>query len=699
MFSDKTGTLTCNVMEFRKCSIQGISYGLGTTEIGRAYRERNNMPVEAEVPPLPGDKQTPNVNFRDPDPSDRSRPSLSKVISDPGNPRHQGVHDFFLSLSLNHEVPSGTSPPTICYMSRHPPHPLALVQQTPLPPPPPTSWADQVLPEKRDGQTFLSASNPDEAALVYAAQHFDRRFHERKMDDVRVSVEGVEQSFTVLHNLEFSSKRARSSVIVRYADGTIMIFTKGADNVVKKRLSADTHVNPPDVYQATMAHLDEYVNDGLRTLLVGQRKIPDAEYEPWAAKMHAAEIALVNREEEVSNNQRGLGWRGRSSRQNTIDPKALFHFAHHGCLSNVCTPHQRYAVMDEIELGLELMGATAIEDKLQGGVGDTIAALRDGGVKVWMLTGDKVGTAVNIGYSCQLINLEMNMLRCVAGEDADKGVQEGGVADTVGLTDVDKNGVPMTDVLEAHLNSLIHAHDAFQQEQERVNETRRRDQVPLLPPKESCLVVDTNALRGVEEAMESGKDSEVGQLFLKLASRVKSVICARVSPKQKSKIVAMVKESLPLKVTLSIGDGANDVPMIQTAHIGVGIFGLEGQQAVNSADFAIGQFRFLKPLMLVHGRWNLRRCSLLTCYLFYKNALLVLPQFFLGVRSLFSVRRGLGWIKTPFMTSPTHPRYFLVIKPQLGYVHMVRSRVPMVQRGLHGPPDPFCSYIRPRREC
>mmetsp|Transcript_72226 Transcript_72226/g.205331 ORF Transcript_72226/g.205331 Transcript_72226/m.205331 type:complete len:604 (+) Transcript_72226:2201-4012(+) len=373
-----------------------------------------------------------------------------------------------------------------------------------------------------------------------------------------------------------------------------MIFTKGADNVVKKRLSADTHVNPPDVYQATMAHLDEYVNDGLRTLLVGQRKIPDAEYEPWAAKMHAAEIALVNREEE------------------------------------------RYAVMDEIELGLELMGATAIEDKLQGGVGDTIAALRDGGVKVWMLTGDKVGTAVNIGYSCQLINLEMNMLRCVAGEDADKGVQEGGVADTVGLTDVDKNGVPMTDVLEAHLNSLIHAHDAFQQEQERVNETRRRDQVPLLPPKESCLVVDTNALRGVEEAMESGKDSEVGQLFLKLASRVKSVICARVSPKQKSKIVAMVKESLPLKVTLSIGDGANDVPMIQTAHIGVGIFGLEGQQAVNSADFAIGQFRFLKPLMLVHGRWNLRRCSLLTCYLFYKNALLVLPQFFLGVRSLFS---------------------------------------------------------------
>ena len=164
---------------------------------------------------------------------------------------------------------------------------------------------------------FLSASNPDEAALVYAAQHFDRRFHERKMDDVRVSVEGVEQSFTVLHNLEFSSKRARSSVIVRYADGTIMLFTKGADNVVKKRLSADTHVNPPDVYSATMAHLDEYVNDGLRTLLVGQRKIPEAEYGPWAKKMHAAEIALVKREEQVSE-----GLAGADTHHKTINPKA-----------------------------------------------------------------------------------------------------------------------------------------------------------------------------------------------------------------------------------------------------------------------------------------------------------------------------------------------------------------------------------------
>ena len=92
----------------------------------------------------------------------------------------------------------------------------------------------------------------------------------------------------------------------------------------------------------------------------------------------------------------------------------------------------------------------------------------------------------------------------------------------------------------------------------------------------------------------------------------------------------------PDTVTLAIGDGANDVPMLQGAHIGIGIYGLEGRQAVNASDYAIGQFRFLKTLLLVHGRWNYRRCALLTNYLFYKNAVLVLPNFFLGFYTLMS---------------------------------------------------------------
>ena len=235
-----------------KCSIQGVSYGTGTTEIGKAYRLRHNLPIEEELPPRLGEPKTPNVNFRDPDPADKARPHLGKVLSDAGHPRHQNVHEFFLSLALNHEV----------------------------------------LPEVHDGQMYLSASNPDEAALVYAAQHFGRGFHERHMQEVGVKVDGQDNRFTILHNLEFASARARSSVIVRQPDGTIMLFTKGADNKIKARLSPDARVNPPEVLLATMRHLSEFVDDGLRTLLCGQRVIPEAEYAAWAAKMHKAEIAL-----------------------------------------------------------------------------------------------------------------------------------------------------------------------------------------------------------------------------------------------------------------------------------------------------------------------------------------------------------------------------------------------------------------------
>merc|ERR1711971_786693 len=124
-------------------------------------------------------------------------------------------------------------------------------------------------------------------------------------------------------------------------------------------------------------------------------------------------------------------------------------------------------------------------------------------------------------------------------------------------------------------------------------------------------------------------DDHREQLFLSLAQSCKAVVACRVSPAQKRLIVGLVKQKSPEKpITLAIGDGANDVGMIQEASVGVGISGKEGRQAVNNSDFAIAQFRFLKPLLLNHGRRNYRRVSTMIIYSFFKNIALVFVIFF-----------------------------------------------------------------------
>jgi magnesium-transporting ATPase (P-type) len=129
-------------------------------------------------------------------------------------------------------------------------------------------------------------------------------------------------------------------------------------------------------------------------------------------------------------------------------------------------------------------------------------------------------------------------------------------------------------------------------------------------------------------------DKESERLLLQIACICKAVIACRVSPSQKALIVRLVKRNvLPLPMTLAIGDGANDVGMIQEAQVGVGISGKEGRQAVNSSDFAIAQFRFLRRLVMVHGRWNYRRLCKCILYSFYKNIVLTFMLFFYGFYS------------------------------------------------------------------
>ena len=124
--------------------------------------------------------------------------------------------------------------------------------------------------------------------------------------------------------------------------------------------------------------------------------------------------------------------------------------------------------------------------------------------------------------------------------------------------------------------------------------------------------------------------------FVDLCSEANVVLACRVSPKQKAEVVNLIKIRFPDKTTLAIGDGANDVNMINAAHIGVGISGLEGQQAVKASDYAIGKFKYLKNLLFVHGRECYRRNSYATYYILYKNVLCCSPIFMFGFLSLFS---------------------------------------------------------------
>lgn len=132
------------------------------------------------------------------------------------------------------------------------------------------------------------------------------------------------------------------------------------------------------------------------------------------------------------------------------------------------------------------------------------------------------------------------------------------------------------------------------------------------------MIIAGDALTKVQESATCKSE------FLRVTDWMDVVLACRVSPKQKGDIVQMIRERFPKKMTLAVGDGANDVAMILKAHVGVGIAGREGMQAARSSDYAIGKFKFLRPLLFVHGAEAYRKISFLVCYNFYKNILYVI---------------------------------------------------------------------------
>ncbi|CAD6565970.1 MAG: aminophospholipid translocase [Alectoria sarmentosa] len=476
IFSDKTGTLTCNVMEFKQCSIGGTQYA---DEVPEDRRATDQNPV--------------------------------------------GIYDFKKLAENRRNHPSQTA--------IH--HFLALL-----------STCHTVIPERMDekpGDIKYQAASPDEGALVEGAVMLGYQFTARRPRSVTISVEGEEYEYELLAVLEFNSTRKRMSTIFRCPDGKVRCYCKGADTVILERLGKD---NP--IVEATLQHLEEYATEGLRTLCLAMREIPEEELHQWLQIFDQANTTVSG------------------SRGDELDKAA-----------------------EIIEHDFFLLGATAIEDKLQDGVPDTIHTLQEAGIKIWVLTGDRQETAINIGMSCKLISEDMTLL--IINED---------------------NSAATRTNLENKLTAIR-------------NQSAGGAELETL-----ALVIDGKSLTFALE-----KDME--KMFLELAIMCKAVICCRVSPLQKALVVKLVKRNLQA-ILLAIGDGANDVSMIQAAHVGVGISGVEGLQAARSADVAIGQFRFLRKLLLVHGAWSYQRISKLILYSFYKNIALYMTQFWYSFQNAFS---------------------------------------------------------------
>ncbi|KAG7879865.1 hypothetical protein KL905_001358 [Ogataea polymorpha] len=674
IFSDKTGTLTDNVMIFRKFSVCGTAWihdmdqsdekasdtsqipltedSLdGATNVGRGITRSGPAPLAgrssmSSVNPSLVTAQTAkmqNLNFK---PSIKSSAELIRYLqTNPNTIYAKRVTFFLLSIALCHSCfPKRTKTDSVPEMDTM-----------------------EGFEEEIESINY-QASSPDELALVQAACEMGFILFEKRQKTITLKLyprgfneEPEFEDYEILDVVEFSSNRKRMSVILRLPDSKIVLFCKGADNVIMERLrnsqvahskqqefsrnvanrkryeaelilqrrsmdsvrsregrsstssvprpslslsrssmegvspvranqasrtidsvfseDSERHeleeiktkarrslqlkqtekynlreeisyipsdrlvVNDEYVLEKTIEHVEDFSTEGLRTLLYSYRYLSEDVYSEWSQKYGKAKTSLTNRAELVEKI---------------------------GC---------------QLEENLELLGATAIEDKLQKGVPATIEKLRRAGIKLWMLTGDKRETAINIGYSCRLIKDYSKVIVLSSDEGTER-----------------LSSIMTAAELEIEEGNVAHC----------------------------VVVIDGGTLSDIE------MDNTLMTVFISLCMKSDTVICCRASPSQKAKMVTSVRNLNKSKVTLAIGDGANDIAMIQSADVGVGITGKEGLQAARTSDYSIAQFRYLLKLLLVHGRYNYIRTSKFVLCTFYKELLFYLTQLLYQRYTLFT---------------------------------------------------------------
>ena len=320
IFSDKTGTLTQNIMEFQKCSVYGVTYGEGITEAQRGAakragkvdaiepeeQERQLRALKAEMLEKLG-KAFKN-RYAQPDKLTLISPKLADDLADRNSAQRGRLIDFFRALAVCHSVLS-----------------------------------DRPEPTTEPYRLEYKAESPDEAALVAAARDVGFPFVQKTKDAIEIEVMGQSERYTLLQVIEFNSTRKRMSVLVRNPQGQVVMYCKGADSVIYQRLRAD---HDAELKERTSKDMEAFANGGLRTLCIAYRTLEEQEYFEWQRTYDAATSAIEERDEAIEK------------------------------------------ACEAVEHSLTILGATALEDKLQEGVPDAIETLHQAGIKLWILTGE-----------------------------------------------------------------------------------------------------------------------------------------------------------------------------------------------------------------------------------------------------------------------------------------------------------------------
>ncbi|XP_043314384.1 phospholipid-transporting ATPase IG [Cervus canadensis] len=484
VFTDKTGTLTENSMEFIECCIDGHKYK------GVAQETDGLSQTDGPLPYL--------------DRADKSREEL-----------------FLRALCLCHTVEVKTN--------------------------------DTVDGVTQSAELTYMSSSPDEIALVKGAKKYGFTFVGVQNGYMRVENQRKEiEEYELLHTLNFDAVRRRMSVIVKTHSGDILLFCKGADSAVFPRVQNHE-------IELIKVHVEHNAMEGYRTLCVAFKEISPDDYERVNRQLIEAKMALQDREEKMEK------------------------------------------VFDEIETDMHLIGATAVEDKLQDQAAETIEALHAAGLKVWVLTGDKMETAKSTCYACRLFQTNTELLELTT-----KTIEES-----------ERKEDRLHELLTEYRKKLLREFPKSTRSLKKaVDRTSNMD-----------LIIDGSTAASHSKYSSQAPVLTIYKAFSYRLHEVPSSCSASDGPITEAEIVRMVKNLKGSPITLSIGDGANDVSMILESHVGIGIKGKEGRQASRNSDYSVPKFKHLKKLLLAHGHLYYVRIAHLVQYFFYKNLCFILPQF------------------------------------------------------------------------